>query len=187
MKLKYRLANINDIPQVLELHFRYHVDSILEEDKKDGFITTAFTPEQITELIEQEQGLFVVCDGASIIAYAMAASWKFWSRWPMFAHMIIELPKLSFEGHQLNTRNSYQYGPVCVDKAMRGRGVFETLFQFSLKDMAKRFDVLVTFINKINPRSYAAHTQKVGLRVIHEFEYNGNHYYELACLTNNDQ
>ena len=31
--------------------------------------------------------------------------------------------------------------------------------------------------------AYAAHTRKVGLEVIAEFEYNNNHYYEMACLT----
>ena len=49
--------------------------------------------------------------------------------------------------------------------------------------MAKRFPILVTFINKINPRSYAAHTKKLGLTVIQEFEYNNNHYYELVYDT----
>ena len=48
---------------------------------------------------------------------------------------------------------------------------------------ARRYPVLVTFVNKNNPRSYAAHTRKVGLEVIAEFEYNNNHYYEMACLT----
>ena len=57
------------------------------------------------------------------------------------------------------------------------------LFAFALQQMARRYPVLVTFVNKNNPRSYAAHTRKVGLEVIAEFEYNNNHYYEMACLT----
>jgi hypothetical protein len=49
--------------------------------------------------------------------------------------------------------------------------------------MAKRFPILVTFINKVNPRSYEAHTRKLGLEVIQEFEYNHNRYYELVYDT----
>ena len=49
--------------------------------------------------------------------------------------------------------------------------------------MEKRYAVLVTFINKINHRSYAAHTRKIGLNVIHEFTFNNNEYYELAWDT----
>ncbi len=55
-------------------------------------------------------------------------------------------------------------------------------------EMSCRYPILVTFINKINPRSYAAHMHKAKLDVIQEFEFNNNHYYELACLTKrNDQ
>jgi len=84
---------------------------------------------------------------------------------------------------QLTTDNSYQYGPVCIDKSIRGSGALEIMFDFSREHMAKRFPILVTFINKINPRSYAAHTKKLGLTVIQEFEYNSNNYYELVYDT----
>jgi hypothetical protein len=97
--------------------------------------------------------------------------------------MINDLPNLQYSGKQLTVDNSYQYGPVCVDKAVRGSGVFERLFSFSLGEMSKRYPILVTFINKINPRSFHAHTQKTKLDVIQEFEFNNNQYYELACKT----
>jgi hypothetical protein len=46
--------------------------------------------------------------------------------------------------------------------------------------MSDRFTVGVTFINKANPRSFAAHTKKLNLEVIDEFEFNGNSFYMLA-------
>ena len=49
--------------------------------------------------------------------------------------------------------------------------------------MAKRYPILVTFVNKINPRSYEAHTRKLGLEVIKEFEFNGNFYWEMVYDT----
>lgn len=178
-----RIATHDDIDAVLSLHYRYQVDSMNPEDKKDGFVTTAFTPEQLGALIEKEQGLFIALDGERVVAYVMAASWPFWSVWPMFAFMIGGLGQLCYRGKPLSVENSYQYGPVCVDKAYRGSGVLETVFEFARQQMAPRFPVLVTFINKINPRSFAAHTRKLGLEVIAEFEYHGNRYYELACET----
>jgi len=39
----YKIADINDIEATLKLHAKYQVDSIKEEDKKDGFVTTPFT------------------------------------------------------------------------------------------------------------------------------------------------
>ncbi|WP_370977817.1 N-acetyltransferase family protein [Agaribacterium sp. ZY112] len=183
MDVVYRLAQRADIELILELHARYQIDTIADDDRKDGFITTAFTKEQLKELIDKEQGLFVAQKGETIVAYVMAASWLYWSRWPMFAHMVAGLSELEYEGYRLDVVNSYQYGPVCVDKSVRGQGVFEAVFYFALQAMANRYPVLVTFINKVNTRSFAAHTKKVALQVIHEFEFNNNHYYELACLT----
>jgi hypothetical protein len=181
--MKLKIAQISDIEKVLELHAKYQVDSIKQEDKKDGFITTSFTKEQLTKLINEEQGLFIAIKGEDIIAYAMCASWHFWSMWPMFVHMIKDLPNLKYLGHTLSVENSYQYGPVCVDKSVRGTGVLEALFDFSRAEMSKKYPILVTFINKINPRSYEAHTRKLGLEVIQEFDYNNNNYYELVYDT----
>ena len=181
--MEYKIAQIKDIEKVLELHSKYQIDSIKQEDKKDGFITTAFTKEQMVDLITLEQGLFIAIENEKIVAYVMSASWKFWSRWPMFAFMMEDLPNLEYLGQKLTVQNSYQYGPVCVDKEYRGSGVLEKLFDFARENMAKRFPILVTFINKINPRSYEAHTKKLKLEVIKEFSYNNNNYYELVYDT----
>ena len=181
--MKFKIAEITDIDKILELHYKYQVDSIAEEDKKDGFVTTPFTKEQLTDLINQEQGLFIAMKDDKVLAYVMAASWQFWSIWPMFEHMIKDLHNLEYLGQNLNVKNSYQYGPVCIDKSVRGSGVLEKIFDFSREHMSKRYPILVTFINKINPRSYEAHVRKLGLTVIQEFEFNNNNYYELVYDT----
>ncbi|WP_417327242.1 GNAT family acetyltransferase [Halarcobacter sp.] len=181
-----KVAELSDIDDVLELHYKYQIDSIKEEDKKDGFVTTPFTKEQLTSLIEKEQGLFIAKLDDKVVAYVMCASWQFWSSWPMFKFMIEELPKLNYLGQTLSVENSYQYGPVCIDKTVRGKQVLERIFEYARVHMAKRFPILVTFINKINPRSYEAHTRKLGLEVIQEFEFNNNQYYELVYDTSKE-
>jgi hypothetical protein len=57
--MKFETAKVDDIDGVLLLHSKYQIDTILEEDKKDGFVTTSFTKEQMVKLIEDENGLFV--------------------------------------------------------------------------------------------------------------------------------
>jgi hypothetical protein len=181
--MQLRIAELSDIDDILELHYRYQVNSIAEEDKKDGFVTTPFTKEEMMALISQEKGLFIAKKNMSVVAYAMAASWKFWSSWPMFTYMIKELPGLKYQGQQLSTNNSCQYGPICIDKSVRGSGVLEEIFSLVKERMSKRYPILVTFVNKTNGRSYEAHKRKLGLDVIKEFEFNSNHYYEMACFT----
>ncbi len=180
--MEYKIAQLSDIEATLKLHAKYQIDSIEEEDKKDGFVTTAFTKEELTQLIEQEKGLFIAKEGEEVLAYVMSASWEFWSKWEMFRHMIADLPNLSYKGVQLSTENSYQYGPICIDKRVRGTEVLLSIFDFALKHMSKRYPILVTFVNQINPRSYEAHNRKLGLDIIQEFEFNGNRYWEMGCL-----
>jgi len=179
----YKIADLNDIDATLKLHAKYQIDTIKEEDKKDGFVTTPFTKDELASLIEQEKGLFIAKDGDEVLAYVMSASWQFWSKWTMFAFMIEDLPNITYKGIQLSVDNSYQYGPIAIDKSVRGTEVLPNIFNFALQEMAKRYDVLVTFVNKINPRSFAAHKRKLGLDILKEFEYNGNKYWEMGCLT----
>jgi len=178
-----RNARVEDINAILALHSKYQLSSIKEEDKKDGFVTTAFTSEQLSDIINQEDGIFLCFKEDELVAYVMAASWQYWSAWPMFAYMIDQLHTLEYKGQTLSVDNSYQYGPVCVDKSVRGTDVLPMIFDFAREEMSKKYPILVTFINKINPRSYEAHTRKLGLEVICEFEFNNNNYYELVYDT----
>lgn len=176
----YRNATLSDIPAINELQKKYHVLTISDEDKPDGFVTTLFTDEQFKELIEKENGLAIALDGDKVVGYAMAASWEYWSAWPLFEYMIKDLPSTKYLGHVLSTENSYQYGPICIHKAYRGSEVLPNLFEFSRSQMEKKYPIMITFINQINPRSYKAHTEKLGLEVIKSFEFNNNQYYELG-------
>ncbi len=181
--MDYRNARLEDIPGVKALQEKYHVSTISEEDKPDGFVTTLFTEEQFKDLIEKENGLAIACDGDKVIAYAMAASWEYWSAWPLFQYMIKDLPNTEYMGQVLSTENSYQYGPICIDSHYRGSNVLPNLFEFSRQQMEKRYPILITFINHINPRSYNAHTKKLELDLIKNFDFNNNHYYELGYDT----
>lgn len=180
--MEYRNASLDDIQGVSELQKKYHVSTISDIDRPDGFVTTLFTEEQFKDLIQKENGLTIACDGDKIVGYAMAASWEYWSEWPLFQHMIKDLPNTTYLNEVLSTENSYQYGPICVDKKYRGTDVFPNLFEFSRQEMVKKYPILITFINQINPRSHAAH-QKLELDIIKEFEFNNNMYYELAYNT----
>ncbi len=179
----YRNATIEDIPALIELQKKYHIATINEEDKPDGFVTTLFTEEQFKELIEKENGIAVSCDAEKIIAYLMAASWEYWSKWPLFQHMINDLNNTEYMNQILSVENSYQYGPVCIQKDYRGTEVLSEIFDFSRIQMKERYPILITFINHINKRSYNAHTKKLGLDVIKSFVFNNNTYYELAYDT----
>lgn len=179
----YRNANLNEIESIYNLQLEYHILTIREEDKSDGFVTTLFTREQLKELIEMENGLAIACDGDRVVAYAMATSWKYWSSWPLFQFMIRDLSSTEYLGYALTTENSYQYGPICIHREYRGSEVLPNLFEWSRLQMQKKYPVMITFINQINHRSLNAHNKKLGLDIIKAFEFNNNQYYELGYDT----
>ena len=176
-------ATTADLDGILSLHRKYHIDSIDAADKPDGFVTTNFSQTQIENLVGREKGVTIAVRDDRVVAYAMAASWSFWSEWPFYRHMIAILPEYHLEGQPLSITGSYQYGPICIDGAVRGTGVFEKVFHASLRHMSARYPVMVTFINTINHRSYSAHTSKTPLRTVGNFHYNNNEYSMLACAT----
>lgn len=181
--MEVRLANKEDIKDILKLLSENHVNNMSEEDKKNGFVTTNMTEEQMLKLIEKEKGITIAEEKDKVIAFAMAGSWTFWKEWPFFENMIRILPDYKFESEKLTVNNSYQYGPICVDKTYRGQGVFEKVFEYSLSTMKDKFPIMITFVNKINPRSYKAHSEKVNMKTLGEFEYNNNNYYIMGCYT----
>lgn len=181
--MEIRYATPSDLDSLLDLLKANHASNVPEEEKKNGFVTTNINKEQLCDLIEKENGVTVAVDGGRVVSFALAGGWDFWKPWPLFAYMIEILESYELDGQTMTTENSYQYGPICIDKDYRGTGVFEKVFEFSLKSMADRYPYMVTFINQINPRSYAAHTRKGGMTESGKFDWNGNHYWMMAIRT----
>lgn len=99
--------------------------------------------------------------------------------------MVSRFPKLSFSGNKITTTNSFQYGPVCIDKEYRSRGVLNLIFEEMRLEFIKKYPMSITFINKVNVISEKAHTKKLGWEIIDEFEFNGNTYIGLAFAMKN--
>ncbi|WP_342538777.1 GNAT family N-acetyltransferase [Klebsiella variicola] len=85
-------------------------------------------------------------------------------------------------GKKLDAASSYQYGPICVAEEYRGQGVGELLLAYQRKVFAPRYPVIVTFVNVLNPRSYAFHTRNQ-FEDVGFFNFNGNKYHMMALPT----
>ena len=185
--MQYVLATMEDLPAIRKLLARYHKDTIKPEDMPGGFVTTKLSDEQFQDLIEVQKGVTLAKDeNGEVKAFALHAPWSYWKQVPIMQRMTEVLPDMPFEGMHLDETNTYQYGPVCVDVSIRGTGVFEEIFKEALKLYEDRYPVMVTFINQINPRSYAAHTRKAHMTEIGKFDFNDNHYWMMAIRTKNE-
>ncbi|PSB41834.1 GNAT family acetyltransferase [Chamaesiphon polymorphus] len=177
-----RIAKESDFEGILDLQSRNLYNKLSAAELKDGFVMTPFTPDLLKQLLLQS-GVFVAEDTGTIVGYLLAGDWEFFSQWGIFEVMIARLPKLRVEGKEVTVDRSFQYGPICIDRSIRGSGSFPQLFDVMRSSFAPKFPIGVTFINKLNSRSFAAHTRKLDLEVVDEFEFNGNYFYTLAFLT----
>ncbi len=177
-----RTAIESDFTGILDLQARNLYANLAATELPGGFVTTPFSRDLLRLLLLQT-GVFVAENAGQITGYLLAGDWDFFTQWAIFKVMIARLPQLSYQDQQITVANSFQYGPICVDQSCRGSQVFPELFNLMRSSFAPKFPIGVTFINKINERSFAAHTRKLNLDIIDEFEFNGNSFYTLAFLT----
>jgi hypothetical protein len=181
-----REAIQSDIAGILQLQSVNLYTNLSVADRLAGFVMTPFTEASINELIAQT-GAFIVEKEGVILGYVLAGSWDFFAQWPIFPYMVSRFPLLKFPGTKITINNSFQYGPVCIDRTVRGSQALPLLFATMRSSLASRYPIGVTFINQQNPRSLAAHTRKLNLEIIDDFEFNGSLFHSLAFSTTLDQ
>ncbi|TAF75008.1 MAG: GNAT family acetyltransferase [Alphaproteobacteria bacterium] len=103
-----------------------------------GFVTTPFTSEQYATLVN-ERYLMVAMAEDQLIGYVVSASWDFLQHYPIFAYMIELLPSLSLDGVMMSEHHSYQYGPVCIDAAWRGKNLLPHMFDEAKTHMSSAY------------------------------------------------
>lgn len=178
--IKTSIGDKNDITGILSLQEKNLFSNLDNEERKGGFVTTPFTVTQIEEIIKQH-GIFVAKNSENeIIAYAFAGSWDYFQQWEIFNMMISRFPKFSFQSTRISLENSFQYGPVCIYKNYRGKGILNLIFEEMRIEFLQKYPISITFINKVNVISIKAHTRKLGWVIVDEFEFNNNEYLGLA-------
>jgi hypothetical protein len=178
-----KIGQSTDIQGIITLQAKnLYANLSVAQRLQQGFVTTPFTVAQLDALLAEE-GIFVAENEGEVVGYCFAASWQFFSQWAIFPYMVSRFDSYTFDNEHLTLENSFQYGPVCIDSAFRGSGLFPRLFEVMRHKMSERYPIGGTFINQINKRSVKAHTEKLDLVIVDEFGFNDNLYYALAFRT----
>jgi len=175
----YRKAIPADLEGILLLQHENLMTNLQGEDLSQGFLSIEFTREQIRK-INGELGIFVAVQDKRVIGYLMTETVEFAVQSPLIAHMLKRLKDVVFDDHPISSYSLFIYGPVCIDRRSRGKGVLEGLFKVMLKALKGRYDVGVAFVSELNLRSLHAHQHKLGMTVVDEFEFNGQTYWTLV-------
>ena len=179
MSIEYRGAQPSDYPAILDLQSANFIANLSEEDRREGFLSAQFTP-QHTAQIAEDLGIMVAVVDDRVAGFLCAFRNEFETGSPVIAAMIAAYDRLSFEGRPLSSFRSYIYGPVCIGKEYRGRGLLRGLYEAQKKELAGQFDIGVAFVARNNPHSLNAHVAGLGMIEAGDFTVNDNVYTALA-------
>ena len=157
-----------DLPAVLAIQNGNLHANLTEEQRRDGFLSAAFTAEHFAQMA-REAAVMVADDSGQICGYLCTGSARVPRQFPLLAGMIDALPRVSFLGRPLASQRSLIYGPVCVARSHRGRGLLRGLYDALRREVAGGYDAGVAFVAKDNQRSLAAHADGLGMTIAGDF------------------
>jgi hypothetical protein len=177
----FRLATGDDYPAILRLQQANYIHNLAIEERKHGFLSAEFSPEQVAAIAE-DLGIMVAVVGGVVVGFLCAFRKEFPHGSPVITKMLDAYDRVVFVGRRLSAFNSYIYGPVCIGRDYRGRGLLRGLYEAQLRDLAGRFELGVAFVSRENPHSLIAHVNGLGMKEIGAFEAGGRAYIILAFL-----
>jgi predicted GNAT superfamily acetyltransferase len=178
-QVDFRRATRRDYSAILRLQSANYIANLSQEERQEGFLSAEFTPEQVAEMAEN-LGTTIAVVGSEVAAFLCAFRREFNTGSPVIAKMLETYEFVQFEGKRLSRWNSYTYGPVCIGRDYRRRGLLRGLYEAQLADLAGQFEVGVAFVARNNPHSLQAHVSGLGMTEVGDFEVKGSSYVILA-------
>jgi predicted GNAT superfamily acetyltransferase len=177
--LQYRRAGAGDYQEIQQLQSANYIANLTEEERRSGFLSAQFSLEETAQIAE-DLGITVAVLDHRVAGFLCAFRNEFPSDSPVIAEMLRHYPLFRFEDRPLSRFFSYIYGPVCIARQYRGRGLLRGLYEAQKKDLAGRFEVGVAFVSRSNPHSLRAHVNGLGMMELGDFQVAANRYVALA-------
>lgn len=171
MQSTYRVSAVqlrDELEQILALQ-RTNLKQALSEDemRSQGFVTL----QHDLAALEQMHALMpsiIALQGSELVAYALAMPRECRALMPVLAPMFELFDRLECRGKPLNDQRFYVMGQICVDKAHRGKGLVELLYQKHREVYQRQFDFIITEVSCRNHRSLRVH-ERIGFQTLHTY------------------
>lgn len=177
-----RGATREEYSAILRLQSVNYIGNLAPEERKEGFLSAQFTPEQVAEMA-QDLGTTIAVVAGELAGFLCAFRREFDTGSPVITKMLEAYDAVQFEGKPLSRWNSYIYGPVCIGREYRRRGLLRGLYKAQVTDLSGQFEAGVAFVARNNPHSLQAHIAGLGMTDVGEFDVKGNRYVILAFRT----
>lgn len=177
-----RRATRHDVSAIMALEERNYVGNLDASERVDGFVSILH-PLKWFESAVDSGGVHVAVGGVGAIAgfiVVTAPPTLSEAGSPIIRAMLELSATLQFNGKPIAEQNYAFRGPVLVDRAARGRGVYSAFNAVTGSVYRKRFDLGVLFVAADNVRSLHTTTTKLGAESLTIFEVDARQYHFLA-------
>lgn len=163
-----KISNEYQIHQLLALQQQNLKKNISKEEMdSQGFVTVEHDFEKLLAM-NNALPQIIALQNENLVGYALSMPVTFKNVIPELVPMFELLDNLNFKNKPIKTYKYYVMGQICIDKSVRGMGVFQKLYEEHAKEFSEKFDFIVTEVSINNTRSMRAH-EKVGFKTIHEY------------------
>ena len=119
-----------ELKQILQLQAQNHKDSVDEDTKaKQGFVTVKHSFSEIKALNNIEKHTILKVDN-QVEAYVLAMTKKSKNLIPILEPMFKIFDEIFYKNKKISDYNYMVCGQVCVGEKVRGKGVFDEIYQF---------------------------------------------------------
>ena len=162
-----RLATQRYVAGIVDLESRYFVDNLDESARAKGFISVLHSPHWFAAAVDS-RGMHVAAttDGhiAGFIAVTDPPSRTSADLPPIVRAMLDIADTIDVNGKKVAAQRWALRGPVCIDEAFRGGGIYGAFNAATGNFYRDRYDIGVVFVAAENPRSLHTTTTKLGAR-----------------------
>ncbi len=157
-----------ELEQILSLQHRNVEENLSSEEvASQGFVTVHHDLELLRDMNRAEPQVIATSDG-QVVGYALVMLRAFEDRVPILKPMCDMLSGLTYDGRPVDETHYFIMGQVCVDKPVRGKGVFGGMYRKMQELYSRRYDMVITEVARRNTRSIRAH-EKVGFELLHRY------------------
>lgn len=168
---------------MMALEARYFVDNLDPSDRAKGFISNLQSQDWFTWAVDSSGVHVAVTDDDGVVGFIAVTDPPTRSQVvssPIIQAVLDLAASLEFNGKPIAQKRFALRGPVCVDEAARGRGVYSAFNAATQEAYRERFDLGVLFVAADNPRSLHTTTTKLGAKSLAVFEVDSKQYHFLA-------
>ena len=161
-------SGTKDLEEILALQKQNLIRNISKEEvQSQGFVTVDHSMEML-EQMHQLAPSVIIKDEDKVVAYALTMLCECRDLVPELESMFERFETQQWKNKPLNYYSFYVMGQICVDKAYRGQGLFDQLYQKHKEVYQPRFDFILTEVATRNLRSLNAH-KRIGFQSINTY------------------